>query len=186
MRSGGLDRDDRLPLGGEPSPDLCPDLRLALLPGLDRRRKIGASRPHLGHGRVGRRSPFSSSQIGVNRLAVATARPGGQDEATGASGKLTPHGESRCCRSRSSRRPASRRHCTCNHTYCRSAGRAGASSARVWPACSGRRRGSTPPTRQSCLPFAHSRPGGRCEGVVQIGGVIAFRIPLKRCAGTCP
>jgi hypothetical protein len=135
-----------------------------------RSRNIGAARPHLGHGQVGRRWPCSSSQIGVNLLRVATARPGGQDEAKEASGMLTPHGENRCCWSRSSRLPASRRRCTCNHTCCRLAGRAGVVSARGSLPCSGGRRGLSPLARQSCLPYPHSRPRRRRECVVRVVG----------------
>ncbi len=107
-----------------------------------------------------RLTPASLRSCLVSRcVGGATARPGGQDEAKEASGRLTPHGENRCCWSQSFLLHASRRHCTCSRIYFRSAGRAGASSARVWPACSGRRKGSRPPTRQSYLPCAHSRPG---------------------------
>jgi hypothetical protein len=104
--------------------------------------------------------PCPASQVGANRLGEATARAGGR-EAAKASGRLTPHGGSRCCRTRSFRLPASRRHCTCSRTCCRSEGQAGASSARASPAGSGDRRDSTPPTRQSCPPCPHSRPGRR-------------------------
>jgi hypothetical protein len=96
---------------------------------------------------------------------MAVWRQGGQDEGAEPSAKQTPRDESRCCRSRSFRLHASRRYCTCSRTCCRSAGRAGASSGRASPACSGGRRGSTPPTRQSCLPCPHSRPGRRRECV---------------------
>ena len=123
--------------------------------------------------RVGRRRPRSSSRMGVGRLGLAIWRSGGQDEGAEASAELAPCGESHCCRSRSFRLPASRRHCTCSRTCYRSAGRAGASSARASPACSGGRRGSTPPTRQSSLPFRHSKAGRGRKCAVCVAGQFA-------------